>query len=93
MQDIGLYVSKKALEFIADKEKCDVSNCSTILEMILKLLKNRIEQEKPPSLLQKYGIKSRSDMRKWLIKNHPDRGGDSTLFIKVLAEFRNANLE
>jgi hypothetical protein len=98
MQDIGLYLTKKTLEFIAHKEKCDVSRCSSVVEMILKLLENRVrqikmevmEEEVPQSILEKYGIKSRDDMRKWLVKNHPDRGGDSEIFIKVLAEFRKS---
>ena len=95
MQDIGVYLTKKALEFIAFKEKCDVSDCQTIAEMILKLLKNRLEkiEQEEHGLLEKYGIRSRSDMKKWMIKNHPDRGGDSEIFIKVLREFKQSGLK
>ena len=95
MQDIGIFLGKTALEFIAYKEECNIDGCESILEMIAKLLKNRVEKiekvekvETTQSLLEKYGIKTSSDMKIWLIKNHPDRGGDSEIFIKILTEFR-----
>jgi hypothetical protein len=101
MEDISIYIylGRKALEFIANKESCDISSCSTIPEIILKLITNRMEKIKTEetrrihvSLLERYGIRSKTDMRKWLIKNHPDRGGDSTTFIRVLEEFKKSGL-
>ena len=36
-------------------------------------------------LLCSIGIRTRGDYRKWAIKNHPDKGGDTELFAKVTA--------
>lgn len=33
--------------------------------------------------LEQYGIKSAKDFNKWAIKNHPDKGGDTTQFQRV----------
>ena len=101
MEDISIYIylGRKALEFIAAKEQCDISGCSSIIDIVVKLITNRMEKIKTEerrrihvSLLERHGIRSKSDMRKWLIKNHPDRGGDSATFIRVLDEFKKSGL-
>ena len=75
-------IPRMLLEFIAYREHCDISECTNIPQILVKLL------QKKYSLLEKYKIRTKSDMKKWMIKNHPDRGGDSELFVKVYNEFK-----
>lgn len=39
--------------------------------------------ENCPELLRRLGILSVRDFKKWALKNHPDKGGDETLFKEV----------
>lgn len=67
-----------------------------LIEMFFKWLKGDVEQdqEAPPEekkqtrsfcdrFLDDHGIDSRRDFRKWSLKNHPDREGDSETFARV----------
>lgn len=49
--------------------------------------------ENPPKtsevdLLKKYDIKSKTEWKQWLLKNHPDKGGDSELCSQIISAGR-----
>lgn len=37
------------------------------------------------------GIKSKADARKWVLKNHPDKGGNAELFKRIHPSIQDAN--
>ena len=46
-------------------------------------------EKSPTPNLEKFGIQTKKDWKDWLLKNHPDKGGDSTLCQEVIAEGRS----
>lgn len=43
---------------------------------------------KDKTLLEQHGIINRSDWKKWLVKNHPDKGGNEELCKKIISAGR-----
>jgi hypothetical protein len=53
------------------------------VEFIKMKYNQRPKIQTTESLLEKLNIRSRSDFRKWSVKNHPDKGGDTATFQDV----------
>jgi len=80
---------KNILQFIILTSKYDIKQLLTFLIKLFIVIFYKTKRKH--SLLEKYGIRSKHDMKKWLVKNHPDRGGNQEIFVKVYKEFKESN--
>lgn len=62
-------------------------------EELLRRYEQQFNKKPPPKeendILQQLNIKSKKEWKEWLVKNHPDRGGDDELCGKVIAAGRS----